>query len=294
MNGLLVINKPAGFTSHDVVNKLRRVFNTKQIGHLGTLDPDATGVLVICVNEATKLVPYLESDEKEYLATSLIGKSTDTYDLSGEVQETMPVVNITNEMIDQTLTTFHGEIKQIPPMYSAIKVKGKKLYEYARKNQTVEVEPRLVTIKEIKRLTDLDFTSNEATFDFQVTVSKGTYIRSLCFDIAKALGYPGLMAKLVRTRSGSFTLENSYTLEQVENGDYQMVSMLEAMSKYPSLDNQTVNDKARHGMKISLNMIKELMGSLPEIIVLTENGNILAIYLRDDTIHCYKAGRVWN
>lgn len=294
MNGLLIINKPVGFTSHDVVNKLRRVFNTKQIGHLGTLDPDATGVLVICINEATKLVPYLESDEKEYLATSLIGKSTDTYDLSGEILDTSQVKELTNGQVDYILQTFKGEIKQIPPMYSAIKVNGKKLYEYARHHQTIEVEPRLVTIKEIKRLTDLCIEKGEATFDFSVTVSKGTYIRSLCFDIAKALGYPGLMAKLIRTRSGKFSLENSYTIEQVEKGEFRLISMLEALAKYPILENQIVNDKARHGMKISLNMIKDLTGSLPETIVMSENQDVLAVYHRDDTIHCYKAGRVWN
>ena len=155
MDGLIVVNKPAGITSHDVVNKIRRIFNTKQVGHLGTLDPLATGVLVVALNKATKLVPYLENVTKEYVVEATIGLESDTFDSLGVITKSVKPTNITEEIIDKTLESFLGVSEQTPPIYSAIKVKGKKLYEYARNNKEVEIPKRTIEIFEIKRTTPL-------------------------------------------------------------------------------------------------------------------------------------------
>jgi tRNA pseudouridine55 synthase len=179
MNKIIVVNKAAGMTSHDVVNKIRRIFNTKRVGHTGTLDPDATGVLVVCINEATKLVQFLEADSKWYIAEILVGRSTDTFDKTGNTIKEFPVLKLSNEEVDECLSTFKGKISQVPPMYSAIKVNGKKLYEYARNNQIVELEPRNVEIFEINRITDVVKDGEFYKFQIKVHVSKGTYIRSL-------------------------------------------------------------------------------------------------------------------
>ena len=212
MDGILLINKEKNMTSHDVVNKVRRVFQTKKVGHCGTLDPDATGVLVLCVGKATKALQFLTSEEKQYIATLTLGTSTDTYDASGVVLEEKEFTGVTN--VKEVLNSFIGKQKQVPPIYSAIKVNGKKLYEYARNNQEVHIEPRDIEILDIELLEIKD-----NTIQFKVDCSKGTYIRSLCVDIAKKLGYPGHMSDLIRSRSGAFKLEDCYTLEQLENKD---------------------------------------------------------------------------
>ena len=155
MNKILVVNKPIGFTSHDVVNKLRKIFKTKRVGHTGTLDPDATGVLVVCLNDATKLVQFLEADSKEYIAEVLIGKSTDTYDLSGNIIDEKNVDSLSNKEIDKVLNTFIGQIKQQPPIYSAIKINGKKLYEYARNNEYIDIPTRIVNVFSLERIRDV-------------------------------------------------------------------------------------------------------------------------------------------
>lgn len=244
MNGILLIHKPSGYTSHDVVNKLRKILHTKKVGHCGTLDPDATGVLVVCINKATKVLQFLTADTKEYIATLSLGVATDTYDASGSVMDTKEYQGLNEQTIIDTIYGFLGTQKQIPPMYSAVKVNGKKLYEYARKGETIEVAPRQVTIEEIEVLT---IDNHEVTF--RVVCSKGTYIRSLCVDIAKALGYPGHMKKLIRTMSGQFMLEDCYTLEQVEQGDFTVRTIEEALSLYPQIcvEDETV---IFHGKKI--------------------------------------------
>lgn len=294
MNKIIVVNKPSGFTSHDVVNKLRKIFKTKRVGHTGTLDPDATGVLVVCLNEATKLVQFLEADSKEYIAEVLIGKSTDTYDLSGNVVEEKEVENLTNSQIDEVLSNFTGKITQIPPIYSAIKVNGKKLYEYARNNQTVELPKREVEIFELERLTDVSLVDGYYTFKLRCFVSKGTYVRSLCFDIANSLGYPGLMKSLIRTKSGAYSLSDAATIEEIENSKFTSFDMLSSLKKYDIIDEEDFIHKASHGMKISINKVYEILNKKPNQFVIKNNDILVAIYELDLNVNCYRAVRVWN
>lgn len=265
VDGIILINKPSGYTSHDIVNILRKNLHTKKVGHCGTLDPDATGVLVVCVNKATKVLQFLTSDTKEYIATLSLGKATDTYDASGEILEQKEYHPIGDAMIEEVITSFLGKQKQVPPMYSAIKVNGKKLYEYARKGESVEIEPREIEILDMELLSIKD---HEITF--RVVCSKGTYIRSLCVDIAKKLGYPGHMASLIRSKSGKFTLENCYTLEQIETGDFSYMSIDEALSEYPQVIIEDENI-VYHGKKIP--------STLDTLAVICDvNGHALAMY----------------
>ena len=214
MNGMLLINKPAGMTSFDVVAVLRRVTHIKQIGHTGTLDPFATGVLPICIGKATKLIEYLP-DDKEYTATVQFGANTDTYDLEGEVTQTFDK-KISQTDLKEILKDFEGEIEQLPPIYSAIKVKGKKLYEYAREGKEVEIKPRKVFIKKIELLS-FDYEGQNA--QILVECSKGTYIRSIAFDIGQKLNCGGYLIALKRTKAGMFSIEKSINLVEVKSSD---------------------------------------------------------------------------
>ncbi|MBN1918535.1 MAG: tRNA pseudouridine(55) synthase TruB [Verrucomicrobia bacterium] len=210
MNGFLVIDKPAGITSHDVVDRARRILGIRKIGHLGTLDPLGVGVLVLAVGTATKAVRYFVEDEKEYTTTVKLGVITDTQDLDGTVVGEREV-NVTREQFDHALERFKGEIEQIPPMVSAKKVGGKRLYKLHRQGIEVKREPKPVTIHEI----DVhEFAPPNVTF--HVHCSKGTYIRTLCADIGETLGCGGAMAWLRRTRSGFFTIDEAVTLEALE------------------------------------------------------------------------------
>ena len=208
-NGIIIIDKPAGWTSQDVAAKLRGVFHERRIGHSGTLDPMATGVLVLFVGRATRAVEFAERDSKEYLAGLRLGLVTNTQDTSGETLETHPVA-VTREELDAALDAFRGDISQIPPMYSAIKIGGKKLYELARKGQEVERKPRNITIFELA----VEGRSG-SDWDLRVRCSKGTYVRTLCHDIGQSLGCGGCMSSLRRTRAGRFTLEQAVTMEQI-------------------------------------------------------------------------------
>ncbi|PIP68186.1 MAG: tRNA pseudouridine(55) synthase TruB [Candidatus Omnitrophica bacterium CG_4_9_14_0_2_um_filter_42_8] len=214
MDGILVVNKPSGITSHDVVDFIRRKFNIKRVGHAGTLDPLATGVLVMLLGKATKLSNTFLNDDKEYIAKLYFGKSTDTQDSQGKALEEKNIEPIDIEDIKKTLENFKGEIEQIPPMVSAIKYKGKKLYELARSGKTVAREPRKIKISEIEIL---DFKFPEITF--KVKCSKGTYVRTLCEDIGRSLGVPSHMSGLVRSASGDFLLENSKNMEDADEKD---------------------------------------------------------------------------
>lgn len=214
MDGILVINKPSGITSHDVVNFIRRKFNIKRVGHAGTLDPLATGVLVMLLGKATKLSNTFLNDDKEYIAKLYFGKSTDTQDSRGKVVEEKTIESLDIEVIKKALENFKGEIEQIPPMVSAIKHKGKKLYELARFGKTVAREPRKIRISEIEIL---DFKFPEVIF--KVKCSKGTYVRTLCEDIGRSLGVPSHMSGLVRSASGDFLLENSKNMEDANEKD---------------------------------------------------------------------------
>lgn len=209
--GFLNIYKPVGMTSHDVVSVLRRVTKIKQIGHTGTLDPFAEGVLPICIGKATRLIEYLQ-DDKEYLATVQFGAATNTYDLDGEKVFTSDK-KVSRDDIKEGLKSFEGEILQLPPIFSAIKVKGKKLYEYARKGEEVEIQPRKVVIENIE-LKNFDEELQQA--QILLKCSKGTYIRSIANDLGKNLGCGGYLIKLIRTQAGKFRVENSVQLDRID------------------------------------------------------------------------------
>ena len=236
MDGVIVIRKEKGFTSHDVVAKLRGILHMKKIGHTGTLDPDAEGVLPVALGKATRLVDMITDKEKTYEAVMRLGVVTDTQDMSGTVLSQTTELSVTEEEICTVVSSFVGDYMQVPPMYSALKVNGKKLYELAREGKTVERKPRPVHFYKIEIL-DISF----PLVCFRVTCSKGTYIRTLCNDIGEKLGCGGAMEELLRTQSGNFTLEESMTLSQVEeavaNGTIgeKIVSIEDVLSMYPAL-----------------------------------------------------------
>jgi len=227
MNGLLIINKPKGWTSHDVVAKLRGLLGVRKIGHTGTLDPDATGVLCICIGKATKLADYLSEVDKEYRAIMKLGVITDTQDATGKVLNETVSFNITREDAEEAFRKFSGKIVQIPPMYSAIKVGGVPLYRLARKGKEIPRKPREVFIRDIKLL---DFSVPLIKFD--VTCSKGTYIRTLCADIGNYLGVGAHMWSLDRLRSGDYTLKDALNIEDVE----RLIKTGELESRIISMD----------------------------------------------------------
>ncbi|MBR0027484.1 MAG: tRNA pseudouridine(55) synthase TruB [Clostridia bacterium] len=209
MNGIIIVDKPQGKTSHDIVYAIRRLTGIKKVGHTGTLDPMATGVLPICIGSATKVADMLTLSDKAYTAEFVLGKTTDTLDAEGEIL-TETEVNVTGDEICAAIMSFVGEIEQIPPMYSAIKQNGKKLYELARQGIEVERKPRKVTINSIDILE-----INGKTVTIDVSCSKGTYIRTLCADIGEKLGVGAYMTKLRRTKTGIFDISESHTLEEL-------------------------------------------------------------------------------
>lgn len=219
MDGILIINKTSGMTSRDVVNIICKELGTKKVGHTGTLDPIAEGVLVVCVGKATKLVEILTSNDKEYIATVKLGMLTDTLDVDGNILK-KETTTIQKDELMKALNSFKGSYDQEVPIYSAVKINGKKLYEYARNNEEVELPKRRVQIKDIELLE----LSNDS-YKFRVSVSKGTYIRSLIKDINDKLGIIGIMSGLTRTRQGYFKIEDSYTLEDIKNNNYKLLSI---------------------------------------------------------------------
>lgn len=208
--GVLIINKPQGPTSHDIVNKVRRLYSTKKVGHTGTLDPMATGVLVVLIGRAAKACEYSLSDKKRYTATLRLGVETDTEDTTGNILNEYPV-EVTENAVKEVLSSFTGKIKQIPPMYSALKVGGKKLCDIAREGGTVEREAREIEVYSISA-THIE----ENDYRLEVECSAGTYIRTLCADIGKALGCGGAMASLERSSACGFSIEKSHTVEEIE------------------------------------------------------------------------------
>lgn len=216
MDGVLIIDKPLGKTSFDCVREARKEYNTKKVGHIGTLDPMATGVLGILIGQATKLSDYLMEHDKEYISTLKLGKQTNTGDSEGEIiqEKTVNIENLDEKVVTETLNSFLGETEQIPPMYSALKINGKKLYEIARSGKEVERKPRKITIAKIELL-NIDLENHE--IEFKVNCSKGTYIRTLCEDIAKKLNTCGYMKELRRTRVGNFKIEDAGKFIELEN-----------------------------------------------------------------------------
>ncbi len=294
MNGIIVINKESNMTSFDCVNIAKKVFSTKKIGHTGTLDPLATGVLVLCIDDATKLVPFLESDSKIYEAELTLGYSTTTQDLEGEVVDKKLVSYIEESTIDDVLNSFIGKISQTPSIYSAIKVNGKKLYEYARSNKEVEIPSRNIEIYSIERISDIEYLNNECKFSIRCHVSKGTYIRSLCFDIAARLGYPGVMSKLVRIQSGIFNINDANSLDDLKNNNVNIISMKDALKGYYQVELPELLPKILNGCKLEKDEVISIYNKGIKSFVVTNNSDIVAIYELDSSSERYKAIRVWN
>ncbi len=272
MDGILVVNKPAGYTSRDIVNKVSKLLNTKKIGHTGTLDPIATGVLVLCIGKATKLVEMLTSTEKEYIAKVTLGINTDTLDNTGSILEEKNA-HIEKEQIIKTLNSMLGFYEQEVPIYSAVKINGKKLYEYARENKKIELPKRTVEIKQIELLGDIKYEANKTIFSFKCLVSKGTYIRSLIRDIALKLNTIGIMSNLNRTKQGSFNINQSYDIESIENNHYKIISISDCLQNYKNItaDDFLIN-KIKNGA-ILQNRYNE------DIVVFKDKDNqVLAIY----------------
>jgi len=244
MDGILNINKPSGMTSHDVVVQLRRLLGEKKVGHTGTLDPDATGVLPICIGKATKIIQFLENGKKGYEGTITLGIVTDTLDAGGQVLKISDTANIEVDDIKRVFNSFVGEIYQTPPMVSAIKVHGKRLYNIARQGKIVERTPRKIHIYNLELINF--YKEKETKIDFRVACSKGTYVRALAADIGDALGCGAHLSRLVRTKSGMFKLEDSIRLEEVQadpkNAFLAIRSVDDALSFMPGI---VINDSAR-------------------------------------------------
>lgn len=222
MNGILIIDKPKDITSRDVVNDVVKKFNTKKVGHTGTLDPIATGVLVVCVGSATKLVSELTCNDKEYIASVELGTLTDTLDNTGNILKEEKCIKTKEEVIE-VLNSFKGKYMQEVPIYSAVKINGKKLYEYAREGIEVELPKREVEITDIELISDIEYKNNKTMFKFKCTVSKGTYIRSLINDIATRLDTIGIMTNLRRIRQGNFKIEESIKIEDISENNVRSI-----------------------------------------------------------------------
>ena len=254
--GILVVNKAKDLTSHDVVSILRRKLNMKKIGHTGTLDPMATGVLPICIGNSTRISSYIMEQGKSYIAELKFGFSTTTYDSTGEIVDQTDNTIFTEEQLRESIKHFIGEIEQYPPIYSAIKVDGKKLYEYAREGQEVEIKPRNVTIYDINLLELEDDTAT-----IQVECSKGTYIRSLIHDLGKELSSYAHMTNLIRNRVGKFNIDNSidiskisdYSLDEIEEKLISIEDALYNLDKINIID--TISDRLINGQKININSL---------------------------------------
>lgn len=266
MDGILVIDKDSDMTSRDVCYKVGKILGTKKIGHTGTLDPLATGVLVLCIGKGLKLVEMLTCDSKEYIATIKFGLKTDTLDITGNVLE-KSVVSLDFSKVKEVLESFKGKYLQEVPKYSAVKINGKKLYEYARKGEVVELPKREVNIKEIEVLSN---THDSVTF--RCLVSKGTYIRSLINDICNKLGVIGTMSSLRRTKQGNFKIEDAYKLSDLENGNYKILSILDVLKDFPSIDmDDILYSKVKNGAIIDKNFVSDM-------VLFKYKGEVISIY----------------
>lgn len=281
-HGILPLWKEKGMTSHDCVFKLRKLLKTKRVGHTGTLDPNVEGVLPICVGTATKVAEYLTDAGKEYEAEVTIGYSTTTEDADGEIVSQKAPVSFSRDKLLLVLESLTGEITQTPPMYSAVKVNGKRLYEYARKGIEVERPSRKVTIYKLELLDEQEnFSGETVTFNIRIACSKGTYIRTLAVQIGEALEYPAHMSQLVRTRSGKFEAQDCITLGEAatlaeEDALYrQLLPMDRALTDFPSVEiDETLLKGVTNGQVLP---VHEMLNH-EERLVFTRNGKAIAIY----------------
>lgn len=270
-NLILVINKEKNYTSRDVVNKLNKILKTKKIGHTGTLDPMATGVLVCLTGKYTKLVDLITSFEKEYIAEIKLGIKTDTLDNTGQVLESRQIKTYTLDEIHKVLKSFVGTYEQIVPKYSAVSINGKRLYEYARNNEDVVLPKRLVEIKKIELL---DYHND--LIKFKVLVSKGTYIRSLIEDICNKLNTIGTMSDLVRTKQGKFKIEESFTLSDIENNNYENLKLEEVLDLEVFELDDNLYKKVINGNKLNIDY--------NGYVLFKKNDYDIALYYFEDNI----------
>ena len=288
MDGIINVYKEKGFTSHDVVAKLRGILHIKKIGHTGTLDPDAVGVLPVCIGKGTKLCDMITDTDKTYEAVMLLGISTDTQDISGNVLSKKEV-DVDEKTLIETVDSFVGEYKQIPPMYSAIKVNGRKLYQLAREGIERERSPRDVYIRSI-HINDMNLQDGEPSVTMTVSCSKGTYIRTLCHDIGEKLGCGACMKSLSRTRVGRFYIDDSFTINQIAalnlKGELSsIVAPVDSMFDYPRIQINKEYDKLLYnGNLLPLSAGKALdVGLADKVRIYNESGEFIGIYSMDDS-----------
>ena len=272
MNGVLVVNKPKGYTSRDIVNIISKKLNTKKVGHTGTLDPIAEGVLVVPIGRALKISELLTSEKKEYIAKVILGYETDMLDITGkEIKRNIP--NVDKDKVIEVLNSFIGKYNQEVPMYSAVKVNGRKLYEYARSNIQITPPSKIVEIYSISLLEGPIYKDDTVEFTMKCEVSKGTYIRSLIRDIAYKLSTYGTMKELIRTKQGSFLLEDAFTLEDIQKDNYKLLSIKEALPniKITKIDDKTLK-QVKNGMVLDKFFEEEIS------LLVDKDGREIAIY----------------
>lgn len=273
MNGIIVINKESGCTSRDVINSLNKEFHIKRIGHTGTLDPLATGVLVVCIGKYTKLVDKITSLSKEYVATIKLGIETDTLDSTGNILAKNNKTVVDKQLLINTLHSFLGKSIQEVPKYAAVKVQGKKLYEYARNNEEVVLPKREIEITDIELLEN-----DKGSIKFRVVVSKGTYIRSLIRDICNKLDVLGTMSSLIRTRQGDFLLEDAYAINDVKKGNYRLLT-IEDIFSYPYYElNEEEYFKVKNGRVFTID-------KTDSYLFMRYHGEVVAIYTLDENLY---------
>ena len=274
MDGLILIDKKEGVTSYDAVMLAKRIFHTRKVGHCGTLDPFASGLLIIGINQATKVMTFLEHDYKEYLATIKLGISTDTYDITGKVINESAINKVNEEQILEVLESFKGEIKQIPPIYSSIHIDGKKAYEYARNTQEVTLPEREVTILDLKLLS-----FDEESISIYVKCSRGTYIRTLGVDIAKKLNNDGCLSSLRRISIGGIKVDDANTYKELEEQNVRLIDIKDAL-RYKKLyiNDARILKRVYNGQNIILKQESE------DDIIIVDNDKAVAIYKREETV----------
>lgn len=271
MDNIIVVNKDKDYTSRDVVNVIGKIFNTKKVGHTGTLDPLATGVLIVCMNKALKVVDLITASDKEYIAKVVLGIDTDTLDITGNIiNECRTNVNV--DMVKSVLNSFIGKSIQEVPKYSAVKVKGKKLYEYARNGIDIELPKREIQIFDIELISDIDIVDGHQEFSFRVKVSKGTYIRSLIRDIGIKLGCFACMKELTRTKQGKFSIDKSYTLNDIKNGNYKLLNIKDVIDIEKVVVSDDMLFKIKNGMILDKFFISD------KALILDNKGNEIGIY----------------
>lgn len=278
MDGFLIINKPLGYTSRDVVNLVCKELHTKKVGHTGTLDPKASGVLVLCIGKALKMAELMTEHDKEYIAEVILGIETDTLDMDQNATVIRSeFVNINYDKIIKVVNSFRKRYLQEVPKYSSVKVNGRKLYEYARSNTPVELPKKEVEVKAIKIIDDIIAKDGKISFKIKCTVSKGTYIRSLIRDIGRELNVPAVMNSLIRTRQGNFKIEDSFTIDDIMEGNYKLINIVEA---FPDIPLVKVNDDILKKIKNGVILDKFIDNDMA--FITDENDILVALYKNID------------